>query len=205
MQLGASHLSDRQKSSRDEILVAAAEAFLERGYAATSIDDIALRLGSTKGRVYHYFRAKGDVFLAIHQRSMEMSFAAVRPVAESEAAPSERLRGMVHAHALMIMQDLGFMRLGVQYAEMNLVSEGRTRKNAVDEVYRLRRDYEDLFVRVIKDGIASGEFRPVDPRLAAKAALGSLNWMSMWYRPGRNDRQTIARQMADFVVAGVSA
>ncbi len=199
-------ITERGRNGRGEVLAAAAEAFLERGYAATSIDDIADRLQSTKGRVYHYFRTKAEVFLAIYQLSMERSFAAVRPALESTGSPSDRLARMVAAHALMIMEDNAFMRLGVQYAEMNLVSEDGSRRREVEELYRMRRDYEDMFVTVITEGIRAGEFRPADPRLAAKAVLGSLNWMSVWYRPesGRDQRRTAAA-LAEYSVGGIRA
>ncbi|MGD9915173.1 MAG: TetR/AcrR family transcriptional regulator [Rhizobiaceae bacterium] len=49
-------------SSRADILRTAALCFMERGYYATSIDDVARKLGATKGRIYHHFPSKGDLF-----------------------------------------------------------------------------------------------------------------------------------------------
>ncbi len=53
---------DLENSPRDTILDASARCFMEHGFKATSIDDIARRLGATKGMVYHYFDSKSDLF-----------------------------------------------------------------------------------------------------------------------------------------------
>ena len=202
-------LQERQRANRDEVLGAAAEAFIERGYAATSIDDVADRLGCTKGRVYHYFRTKGELFLGVHQKALDMAIAAVRPIYETSGSPSERLHGMARAHALLMMEQASYMRLAVQHAEMALALEGRTPRRAVLDVFSLRQEYGDLFEKVIADGVESGEFRDVNPTLLARAGLGALNWISVWYRPsGRGRTRTpaaeIAEDFADFVLAGVA-
>jgi AcrR family transcriptional regulator len=63
-----------------DILSAAATASSERGYAATSIDDVARRLGATKGRVYHHFSSKGDLFAQVFKTGMDMNFEAIAPI-----------------------------------------------------------------------------------------------------------------------------
>jgi AcrR family transcriptional regulator len=202
-------LQERQRANRDEVLGAAAEAFIERGYAATSIDDVADRLGCTKGRVYHYFRTKGELFLGVHQKALDMAIAEVRPIFESTGTPSERLHGMARAHALLMMEKASYMRLAVQHAEMALALEGRTPRGPVLDVFSLRQEYGDLFEKVIADGIESGEFRDVNPTLLARAGLGALNWISVWYRPSGRGRTRIpapeiASDFADFILAGVA-
>ncbi|MFQ6686908.1 TetR/AcrR family transcriptional regulator, partial [Bordetella pertussis] len=67
--------------SRDEILRAAAELFMEFGYAATSIDAVAQRLGSTKGRIYHHYRSKADLFFDVQVTAMNRLTAQVEPLA----------------------------------------------------------------------------------------------------------------------------
>ncbi|MFG1924721.1 TetR family transcriptional regulator [Cryptosporangium sp. NPDC048952] len=201
-------LALRQRANREEVLDAAAEAFIERGYAATSIDDVADQLGGTKGRVYHYFRTKGDLFLGVHRRALDMAIAAVTPLFDADTSATTKLHDMAEAHARLMMEESSYMRLAVQHAEMALAVEGRTPRRALLEVLALRNEYESLFETVIAEGIQLGEFRQVDAGLMAKAALGSLNWISVWYRPaGRGKTQPqapeIAAEFAQFVVAGL--
>jgi AcrR family transcriptional regulator len=207
---GTSSLALRQRTSREEVLDAAAEAFIERGYAATSIDDVANRLGCTKGRVYHYFRTKGELFLGVHRRALDMALEAVRPIVATDAPAADKLSQMASAHALLMVEEASYMRLAVQHAEMALALEGRTPRQALLDVFALRQEYEGYFERVIADGVRSGEFRDVNPNLMAKAGLGSLNWISVWYRPnGRGRTKTptdvIASEFSQFVLAGLLA
>jgi AcrR family transcriptional regulator len=207
----ATPLRSRQQASRDEVLDAAAESFIERGFAATSIDDIADRLGCTKGRVYHYFRTKGELFLGVHHRALEMALAAVEPIASGEGAASQRLSEMAVAHAKLMMEESSYMRIAVQHAEMSLAMEGRTPRKAPDEVFEMRERYERLYEDVITEGIAAGEFRNSNASLMAKACLGSLNWMSVWFRPGTQGGRTrfkaadIPMEFAVFVTKGLVA
>jgi hypothetical protein len=77
------------------------------------------------------------------------------------------------------------------------------------ETVALREANENLYIRVIKEGVASGDFRAVDPKLAAKPLLGALNWTSRWYQPRDGEtlasKKKLALSIADFVTAGLEA
>ena len=70
-----------------EILNAAAHAFMDQGFAATTLDRVADRLGATKGAVYYYYRSKSDLFFAVHRRAMELTRAALEPAATGAGGP----------------------------------------------------------------------------------------------------------------------
>ena len=197
----------RNSIRRLAILEAAAEAFFERGYAATSLDDVADRLGSTKGRVHHYFPTKGEIFIAIHRRALDLALNTVEPLATGPGSATERMRQVSIAHALLMMNESGFMRLSVQHAEISLATEGQPQDRSVREVFQLRKKYEALFEQIVREGIASGEFRDDDPAVLSRAALGALNWMAVWYRPDMDvdeERRTaIAESIATYITSGL--
>jgi hypothetical protein len=62
-------------------------------------------------------------------------------------------------------------------------------------------------VRVIEEGVQSGDFRPMDPKLLVKPLLGALNWTSRWYHPRKNetakDRERVADELAGFAVSAL--
>jgi hypothetical protein len=60
----------------------------------------------------------------------------------------------------------------------------------------MRREYEKLYVDVIDEGVQSGEFRSLDTKLAVKLLLGSVNWMTIWFRPERS----ISRETNDHII-----
>ena len=78
---------------------------------------------------------------------------------------------------------------------------------ALDGVIRMRDAYEGLFVRVLEAGVEQRAFRPLVPRRAVKPILGSLNWLTVWYRPRANEDEAaqaaIADEMVEFVVRGL--
>ena len=73
--------AEAARDSRDEILRAAADVFMEFGFAATTIDAIAERLGATKGRVYHHYKSKAELFFAVQLAAMERLKREIEPIA----------------------------------------------------------------------------------------------------------------------------
>lgn len=197
-------LADR----RIDILDAAARAFMRQGFAATSLDRVSDEIGSTKGAIYYYYRSKSELFFAVHRRGMELTQAAIRPSFDAKLPARERLHGMAVAHTILVIDHLAYLRVIAQGLEMHLLERTNESERAeLAEVAALREANENLYIRVIKDGVGAGEFRPVDAKLAAKPLLGALNWTSRWYQPRTEETQAakkrLAEQIADFVVAGL--
>ena len=112
--------ADLEHSPRDTILDASARCFMEHGFKATSIDDIARRLGATKGMVYHYFDSKSDLFFEIHQRAMDALVQAVDPEVRRRAPALERLHGMAHRHVETLIETQHYQRAVVEGVQMHL-------------------------------------------------------------------------------------
>ncbi len=192
-----------------ELLDAAAHAFTEMGFAATTIDSVSDLIGVTKGSVYYYYRSKTDLFFAVHRRAMQLNLDALTPLAEdATVSPPQRLWNMARAHTHLMMEHLPYQRVTVQGVELHLA--GRTtagQRAELEDLVRQRDRYESLFRSVIEAGMATGDFRSGVPALLAKPLLGALNWTTMWYRPrageSEADREAIARNIADFTVASM--
>ena len=80
---------DNGTASREEILRAAAEIFMEYGYAATSIDAVAERLGATKGRIYHHYPSKADLFFEVQIAAMKRMPPKSKPLLAATRAPTK--------------------------------------------------------------------------------------------------------------------
>jgi AcrR family transcriptional regulator len=186
----------------------AARAFMRQGFAATSLDRVGDEVGSTKGAIYYYYRSKSDLLFAVHRRAMELTDAAIRPPFEAGGGVYDRLRGMAVAHTLLIVDRLPYLRVAAQCLELHLLERTNESERAEPaEVVALRVANEALYIRVIKEGVASRELRAVDAGLVAKPLLGALNWTSRWYHPRAGEpvsaRRKMAESIADFVVAGL--
>ncbi|SFO49404.1 transcriptional regulator, TetR family [Pseudonocardia ammonioxydans] len=180
------------------ILDAAAEAFMTLGFDAASIDHIADLMGVTKGGVYYYYRSKMDLFFAVHRRAMEANLDRLRPLAEDETrAPDDRLFDMVRAHALLMMEQTSYQRVTVQGVDLYQTAKtSLAERQQLDELVAMRDEYESLFTETVSAGSKVGVLRDVDARLATRTLLGSLNWITMWYRPRPADTDTSREQTA---------
>jgi AcrR family transcriptional regulator len=192
--------------SRDEILRAAAELFMEFGFAATSIDAVAERLGSTKGRIYHHDRSKADLFFDVQVAAMTRLLEQVEPLARTEGNAIERLSAMALRHTQIILTELPMQKVAVQGLERHLLGASATSKR-LRSVVKMRDDYESLFAEVIDDGIREGLFVDLPPKLATKPFFGALNWATVWYSQRRLQSpeaiNEIATALAAFALRGL--
>lgn len=206
-------LVDRPGASdeaRADILKAAAIAFNARGFEATSIDDVADVLGASKGRIYHYYRSKADIFLDLHLESLRILIDRVGSIAaRPDLDPVQRVREMCFAHAIEVMTRINYQKATMLGLNRFLLSVAAPYQEAARQrVNELRDEYEDLFVRVIAKGVEAGEFRPVEPRFASKPLLGALNYVANWYEEDRDGSldtvEQIAAALADYCVRGLT-
>jgi TetR/AcrR family transcriptional regulator, cholesterol catabolism regulator len=184
---------------RQQIEDAASELFRERGYAATSVRDIAQALNLQGGSLYAHVASKEDVLWAIVRRAADRFDAEVRPIAaEAARGPAERLRAMIGAHVGVVT--------GIQKDAAVFLHEWRFLSGPRrDEVAALRDSYEHLYRDLIAEGIAAGEFRPVDPVLTTMAMLSALNGIPSWYASsGELSATQIADQHADLFMSSLA-
>lgn len=191
--------------ARSEVLDAAAHAFMESGYTATTLNDIADRLGSTKGRVYHYYRSKSAVFLDVIRTAMDVLKDGVFPLSQTQLPAPEKLTAMAREHSLITMAYYPYFRVTtIGVLDIRAFRAAGGLGSLPGDIIALRDEYESHFAEVITDGIVDGHFRKVRPGLASKEVLGALNWMAIWYRPdGREGPEAIAEEFAQFVVGGL--
>ena len=198
------------EGSRGEILDAAAEAFMRKGYAAASIDDVADILGCTKGRIYHHYRSKADLFFDVHKRGMAMDLQAVRACMKEGRDPLEQLFEMAVAHLMVVMSQIAYQRVAVQGLEMHLAGQTTPeQRKTLRSILLLRDEYEGLFAGEIARALESGLLPQQDARIVVKAFMGALNWTTIWYRQRRNqsqaERRQIAEEIARFALRGLGA
>ena len=150
----------RARSEADKvpvILDAAAACFTERGYDATTIDEIAARCGSTKGLIYYHFKSKTDLFFAVYHLAMSRPIERARTILQQEGSGAERLARMGQAHLLGMMEHLTYHHVSRQGVELRLASaltpeQQRTLRGLI----QLRDEYEALYVSALRAGLEDG-------------------------------------------------
>lgn len=194
----------REQAARAEIIRAAAELFMDLGYKATSIDAIAERMGATKGRIYHYYRSKAEIFFDIQLAAMDRLLEAVRPIAAGPGDPAARLERMARAHVEILVRELPVQKVAVMGLERELMTViGLRHGKSLRAVVKLRDEYEQIFAEIIDEGTRRGLFEDQAPRLLTKPFLGALNWLTIWYRPRVLQTDADIREIVDTLVGFV--
>ena len=190
-----------QEDSRADILSAAASCFMERGYAETSIDGVAHALGATKGRIYHHFRSKADLFAAVFRAGMEMNYAAIAPYRNLPGPAAKRWRRMAFAHVMRMIETKPFQRTVWMGVEMHL--RGATtpeQRSALAELIEYRDAYGAIFRETIVKAREEGDFDFEDVGITNQLMFMTLNSPIFWYAPRVGETRADVESLADKVV-----
>jgi AcrR family transcriptional regulator len=184
---------------QQEILDTAARVFHEKGYEATSIQDIADLVGILKGSLYYYIDSKEDLLYEIIRSSQEDAVATMADALAFEGDALEKIRAFVVAHVTFLAENL--VRVSVFFHALRSLGEERRA-----EILAVRDAYYRQLRSLIEQGKKEGTIRAeADPEVAALAAIGTMNWLYQWYEPGgKKSVRQIAQGFADMIVYGLS-
>ncbi len=192
------------------IMDVAAQCFMERGYHATSIDDVARRLGSTKGRVYHFFASKADLLFAVSEYAMEMNFQAIEEARKLEGTPLDRFRALAMAHTTAMIEKRPYQNAVWQGVEIHL--RGATtpeQRQRLEAILARRTEYSSVFRTTLEEVHAAGDVSYDNISITMQIMFMTLNSPIFWYKPRDGetyeDRLAIARQCVDYALYGLSA
>ena len=158
--------------------------------------DIAKALGMTPGNLYYYFEGKDDLLYACQKTALASLLSAARRIAQSPASAIDKITAIAMAHVMCLLEETGGSAAHLEFRAL----PGQRRA----EIARERDAYERLVRGVIEAGIAAGAFRPVDPKLATLAMLGTLNSTVVWWKPeGPRRPKEIAETFATLIVGGL--
>ena len=190
--------SAKWQARRHEIVDASAKVFAARGYHATSTNELCDANGIGKGALYYYIGSKEQLLAAIHDRVMDEVMLGADRVSLAGGTPTEQLAMLGEElldvifrfpdHVWVFLHDFPAL----------------TGKNA--EMFRQRRRaYERRVEAVFQQGIESGDFRPLDTRLAVIAWLGMHNYTYLWLKAGdRLSARDVSGPFADIFIRGIA-
>lgn len=168
---------ERRKEARPgELLAAALELFVEKGYAATRVEEVAQRAGVSKGTLFLYFATKEELFKAVVRENLSGRFGEWTGELESfEGTSAELLRYCLKSwwERIGSTPASGIPKLVMSEAK-NFPELASFFKTEVIE------PGDELLRRIIKRGVDSGEFRPIDLKYGAYILLAPMMFMSMW-------------------------
>ncbi len=181
---------------RQAVLRTAARLFNEKGFHATSLDEVAEQLNVTKPTLYYYIKNKDEILFDCVHEGLQMVRRRIAEAGRSGGTALDKLRACMHAYADVVMQDFG--RCVIRVGEDPLPAEGRR------ELRALKAQIDLEFRRLIEQGVAEGSLEPCNPKLAAFTLAGGISWVGRWYRPdGELAPAQIAEQCIAVLLGGI--
>lgn len=180
----------RSDNRIEAVLDAAARLFAERGYAASSMRDIAEACGMLPGSIYYHFAAKEDLLAAVYERGVREIGAALAAAAARERDPWARLEAACAAHLQTILRRS-------DYAQVLIRVLPRDVPPVAARLKALRAEYERAFRELVAALPLAAD---ADRRSLRLMLLGALNWSRFWFDPaGRETPRSVARKFVNLL------
>lgn len=208
---------DAALDPKQEILRTAARLFQQRGYDATSMNDVAAALKLSKGGLYHHFQSKDEILFEIMNHAMEITQERVLNPLHSIADPEERLRTLIRLHIEVVLSPRDREITVMLHENHPLPPSLRKLINA------RKKEYIHFLERLMAEVQQKAREKPqkqaaencgngdavkgkVSPRAAAFALLGMINWIYQWYKPeGSLQAQNLIPQFTELIFGGIFA
>lgn len=186
------------KSKRDEIREAAARLFRDKGYAATSMRDLAGAVDIKASSLYNHFDSKEDILRQICLDNALRFLAGLQEVESSAVSVTEKLRALIGLHIRIATEDLtSITAFNDEWRHLN--------EPYLSEFKAIRRDYERRFQAIMEDGMNKGELRPMDPHIATYTLFSSMRWLYDWYKSGKRiSTDDLQRDISALLMNGLS-
>jgi AcrR family transcriptional regulator len=186
-------MTERKK----EILAAAQSVLQEKGYAATSVRDIAKALDMEPASLYSHFKGKEDILKITCFEMADKFELAVKEVNDIYFNAEEKLRMAIKLHVVILTENLDSAMIFIRDWR-NLTDE------SLSQFIAKRNVYEEGFREIVQTGINEGVFNETDKKFAALTILSSVNWIVEWYKPNGNlNAEQIAEKLSDFILSGL--
>lgn len=183
---------------REQVLAVAVQLFNEQGYDATSVADVAARLGLTKSALYHHFASKEELL----RLALDAALDALEDVLDRAlAAPgtaSDHLREVVRG-AVQVLID--------RQPAVTLLLRVRGNTAVEQEALRRRRVFDQRVTTLVREAQREGLVRAdIDAAVATRLVFGMVNSLVEWYRPeGPVDAGELARDVLAVVLDGLQS
>ena len=183
--------------TKEGIIEAAAKIFSEKGYNATSMQDIADAVHLQKASLYHHFSSKQEILVDILDNALDLINNRLELVMAQSLSPNKKLRQAMVSYFKTIAENQNLA--AVLLMEMKSLDPELKARQA-----SRREKFESIWKELIEEGRQQDIFHRMDPSITGRAILGIMNWSVTWYRrDGPRSAEDIANLFADLVLDGL--
>lgn len=188
--------------SRTRILDAAAKTFRQKGYAATTLNEIAKAADMQAGSLYYHFNSKDELLEEVLDIGINRVHEAVEESQENmpaDAPPYERIRAAVDAHLTTLLKH-------GDYTSANISIFAQIPEEIRQRQIPKRDAFSALWRRILSRAQKAGALRDdVDLSMVRMLLLGALNWSVEWYKPGKTSIHAMADHVCLMLLEGIGA
>jgi AcrR family transcriptional regulator len=187
-------------SVQRRILTAAVQLFAEKGFDATSVQEVVDRAAVTKGAMYHYFRSKDDLLYEIYHGLIGEQLAELDRILAPDPRPADAMRLIIASLVETTTDRLA--EAAISAREIHRLEKGR-----MAALRAQRRRYHETFRDVVARGQNDGSFAAVaSADTVTLIVFGIVNQLPQWYRPGGPKTPgQLADEITNFVLSGLAS
>ena len=167
-------------AKEQEIIAEAARLFKEKGYRATTLEDIAAAVGMLKGSLYYYIRSKEELLYLVVQQPIHQAYNKLEEIVNSDLPVKTKISQAFANHMKLFHQH--YPHIAVYLHDFHNLKQ-KLQQSEIEAP----KHYQQLWTKLLKQGVESGELRQdLDVRVIGYAMLGMCNWAYRWYNPSGN-------------------
>jgi AcrR family transcriptional regulator len=189
---------------RAEIVRAAADVFKQRGFSATTLNDVAEAMGADRASLYYYVASKQELFDEIVGEAVRVNLATITELQAAVGPAPDKLRRLVES----LMQSYAdYYPVLYVLIQENLSRVSPDRSRWAKEIRQINREYERALIEIVQSGQDAGTIsRAVPAWQVAYGIIGMVAWSNRWFNPHQASAsaQEIGSQFADVLLAGLS-
>ena len=191
--------STQKKSKKIIIQEAAARLFRDKGYSATSMRDLADAVNLKASSLYNHIASKEEILRDICFENAQRFLSSMDEVEAMNASAAAKVEALLQLHVRTAMEDAtSVTAFNDEWRHLN--------EPYLKEFKALRKNYEQRFEQLIREGIAAGEFRPVSVTVTLYTIFSSFRWLYDWFQPGKaRTAEEVETEVVAFVLAGLKS
>lgn len=163
---------------KQHILQIAATLFKEKGYSATTMRDLAEKVGMEAASLYNHIKSKEEILQEICFKIAHTYISQLTKIEQEKISYTQKIEALIRLHIQIITEEID--AVNVANNEWKHLSEPY-----LTDFIAIRQNYEKRFATLIQAGIAEGEFQNVLPSVALFTILSAVRWVELWYKPAR--------------------
>jgi AcrR family transcriptional regulator len=186
-----------QQRRRKEIFDASLQLILEKGFTETSMREIARAADVGKSTLYDYYKSKDEILISYFSDEIEKITGCAKEIIQQNHGITEKLKKIMLMHMRYLVENKHtFLKLSVEVQRLSLESQ--------EQIQAKRHAYQDMLRTLIEEGIHKGEFRSINPLLAARSIFNLLATAAFTSRPTGTPEEMLD-EVLDIFFAGIQA